>query len=403
MRKNRLSILLSISLSIFLFTSTMSAQNQIVAPPGSDLGLPFSAGVLSGDFLLLSGAIGNKPGTVTVEGDATAQLRQTLNNLETVLAAAELDFSRVVEANIYLSDLRMVDSTMHEAFVGRFPSNHRPALTTVQADIAIINAITEISMIAARPGVEIRRITPDGWPTPPRYSWGLMAGDTLFVSGMASFDPKTGDLVPGDAGAQTAQTMKNVGAVLKAAGLDFGDVVSCRVFLPDARDYGAMNEVYPTFFPDAPPARATVRALLINPEWKIEVQCTAVKSDDRRAVLPPGAEPRKILSPAIQVGDRLFLSGMVGRGPDGYPPGVSEQTEIVLERLAATLKAAGMSFRDVRDATVFLSDIRYYAAMNEVYARVVGSPPPARATVGLQLMSPSALVEIQMTAAKPAD
>ncbi|MEE8523276.1 MAG: RidA family protein, partial [Thermoanaerobaculia bacterium] len=333
-----------------------------------------------------------------------AQLRQTLNNLRAVLAAAGMDFSRVVEANIYLSDLRLVSEEMSEIFVERFVENRRPALTTVQADIAIPNAVTEISMIAARPGVEIRRISPTGWPVAPaRYSWGLMAGDTLFISGMASFDPKTGETVHGDAAVQTAQTMKNVGAVLEAAGLDFGDVVSCRVFLPDARDYGAMNEVYPTFFPGAAPARATVRAHLIRPEWRIEVQCTAVESDDRRAVLPPGTEPRKILSPAIRVGDRLFLSGMVGRGPDGFPPDVSAQTEIVLEHLAATLAAAGMGFRDVRDATVFLSDIRYYAAMNEVYGRVVGSPPPARATVGLQLMSPLALVEIQMTASKSSE
>jgi 2-iminobutanoate/2-iminopropanoate deaminase len=400
--------MIPILIPILVFAASAGAQNadtlnRVVAPPGSDLGLPFSAGVLSGDFLFLSGAIGNQPGTTKVQGDAAAQLRQTLDNLGRVLAAAEMDFSRVVEANLYLSDLRFVDSTIQQIFVERFQADRRPALTTVQADIAIPGAVTEISMIAARPGVEIRRISPEGWPTPPRYSWGLLAGDTVFVSGMASFDPKTGETVSGDARAQTARTMKNVGAVLEAAGLGFGNVVSCRVFLADTRDYGALNEVYPTFFPAAPPARATVRAHLIRPEWKVEVQCTAVKGRDRRAVLPPGAEPRPILSPAIHVGDRLFLSGMVGRGPDGFLPDVSAQTGIVLERLAATLAAAGMSFRDVRDATVFLSDIRYYAAMNEVYRQAVGSPPPARATVGLQLMSPDALVEIQMTASKPAE
>ena len=197
--------------------------------------------------------------------------------------------------------------------------------------------------------------------------------------------------------------MENVGAVLAAAGLGYGDVVGCRVYLPDARDFAALNEVYPTFFAGAaPPARATVRARLVDPRWKVEIQCRAVAGGERRAVLPPGATPRKVFSPAIRVGDRLFLSGMVGRGPEGYPPVAGAQTRVVLERLAATLAAADMSFRDVVDATVFLADIRHYAAMNEVYREMVGSPPPARATVGTQLMSPEALVEIQMTAVKSA-
>ena len=384
-----------------LIAAVAGAENKVIAPEGSDLGLPFSAGILSDDFLFLSGAIGNQPGSTRVEGDTAAHVRQTLDNLEKVLKAAGMDFSRVVEANIYLSDLRLVTQEVRDIFLARFSEDRRPVLTTIEADIAIPDAVAEISMIAARPEVDLRRISPPGWPAaPPGYSWGILAGDTLFVAGTVSADPKTGETIPGDAGEQTARAMKNVGEILKAAGLGFGNVVSCRVYLPDTRDYAAMNEVYPTFFPAAPPARATVRARLIDPGWRIEVQCTAVRGDDRRAVLPEGAKPRKILSPAIQVGDRLFLSGMVGRGPDGFPPDVSKQTRIVLDRLAATLAAAGMSFRDVRDATVFLSDVRYYAAMNAVYSEMVGSPPPARATVGLQLMSPDALVEIQMTASK---
>ncbi|MEO1087831.1 MAG: RidA family protein, partial [Acidobacteriota bacterium] len=63
--------------------------------------------------------------------------------------------------------------------------------------------------------------------------------------------------------------------------------------------------------------------------------------------------------------------------------------------------AAGLSFKDVVNATVYLTDIRHYAAMNAIYAKRVGQPAPARATVGTALMSPEALVEIQMTAVRP--
>ena len=76
------------------------------------------------------------------------------------------------------------------------------------------------------------------------------------------------------------------------------------------------------------------------------------------------------------------------------------QTRQALENIRATLEAAGLGFDDVVDALVFVSDIRHYQAMNEVYQEMMPSPPPARATVGVPLMSPDALVEIQVLAAR---
>ena len=71
-----------------------------------------------------------------------------------------------------------------------------------------------------------------------------------------------------------------------------------------------------------------------------------------------------------------------------------------LANIEATLAAAGMDFSNVVDAMVYISDIRYYQDMNEVYAEIVPSPKPSRATVGAELMSPDALVEIMMVAVK---
>ena len=395
----------TISTLVFLsvvVTSAVTADERVVAPPGTDLGLPFSPGILSEDFLFLSGAIGNEPGTVKVSGDATAQTRRTLENLSAVLKAAGMDFSRVVEANVFLSDSR------HFRAMGKVYAEYLgealPVRATVEADIAIPGSLTEISMVAARPGIEVKRISPEGWPaTASAFSWGILAGDTLFTAGMVSTDPATGQRVSGDVTAQTHQVMSNISKVLEAAGMGFGDVVSCGVYLTDARDYAAMNEAYGQAFKGvSPPARATVRARLMGPDFLIEVQCRAVRGSDRKVVAAAGYKPSgRPLSPAIQAGDRLFLSGMVGRGPDGYPAGVEAQTRVTLERLRTTLDAAGLTFRDVEMASVFLTDIRHYAAMNAVYAEVVGSPPPARATVGSSLMSPDALVEIQMTARRP--
>ncbi len=396
---------LCLALALIL-AGPIAGEQRVVAPPGSDLGLPFSPGILSDDFLFLSGAIGNRPGTVEVTGGAEAQTRQTFENLGTVLEAAGLDFSRVVEANVFLSDARHFRA-MGEVYA-EFLGEALPVRATVEADVAIPGALTEISLVAARPGTEIRRISPAGWPQAAKsFSWGILAGDTLFTAGMVSTDPTTGKRVAGDAAAQTRQVMKNVGAVLAAAGLGPADMVSCGVYLADARDYAAMNQAYGEVFAGVPPpARATVRARLMGPAFAVEIQCRAVRGG-RKVVAPEGyVASGRPLSPAIQAagpGGRLFLSGMVGRGPDGYPAGVEAQTRVALERLRGTLDAAGLTFREVEMASVFLTDIRHYAAMNAVYAQVVGSPPPARATVGSVLMSPEALVEIQMTARRAAE
>jgi 2-iminobutanoate/2-iminopropanoate deaminase len=79
---------------------------------------------------------------------------------------------------------------------------------------------------------------------------------------------------------------------------------------------------------------------------------------------------------------------------------VKEQTRLTLQNLKAALNAGGLDFKDVVETMVYLTDIRYFQAMNEVYREMVGSPPPARATVGAQLMAPEALVEIVMLAVK---
>ncbi len=180
------------------------AEHRVVAPPGTGLGLPFSPGILSDDFLFLSGAIGNQPGTVEVTGDAAAQTRQTMENLGAVLKAAKMDFSRVVEANVFLADSRHFQA-MGKVY-GEFLGEALPVRATVEADIAIAGALTEISLVAARPGVEVRRISPAGWPeTGGAFSWGMLAGDTLFVAGMVSVDPATGHLVPGNVATQTSR------------------------------------------------------------------------------------------------------------------------------------------------------------------------------------------------------
>ena len=90
---------------------------------------------------------------------------------------------------------------------------------------------------------------------------------------------------------------------------------------------------------------------------------------------------------------------MTGRGPDGYAPGdVKAQTRQCIVRLKATLEAAGLTLDDVVETTVYLTDIRHFSDMNEVYRELVPKPRPSRTTIGTALMSPDALVEIMFIA-----
>ena len=119
-------------LLLFFGSAAADGERRVIAPPGTRLGLPFSPGILSRDFLFLSGAIGNRPGTTAVEGDAAAQVRQTLDNLGKVLDGAGLDFSRVVAAHVYLADVRHFE-TMNEVYGAAFADARPPARTISRA------------------------------------------------------------------------------------------------------------------------------------------------------------------------------------------------------------------------------------------------------------------------------
>ena len=392
----------TVLIALLVLAAPAVAQKEIVTMEGGDLGLPFSPAVWAGDVLYLSGALGNEPGTTNITGDAEAQTKQTLANLTAAAKAAGISLDRVVSMDLYLAD-RGEFRAISKVLASELKTPVPPARATLEADMALREAKLEIGMVAVRDGVEIKRITPMRWPD-KGFSWGVMAGKNLFISGMLSNDPALNLFHQGDAGEQTSKALANVDAVLKAAEMSKKDVVRCRVFLADARDYDAMNKAYGEYFDDAPPARATVRAKLLPSDARVEIQCQAVKDGDRKIVRAKGEKPSgRPFSPAVEADGLLYVAGMVGRAADGYPAGVEAQTEVTLDRLAKSLEAAGLDFGDVVNATVYLTDIRHYSAMNAIYAERVGTPAPARATVGTALMSPDALVEIQMTAVRPKD
>lgn len=110
------------------------------------------------------------------------------------------------------------------------------------------------------------------------YSQAIAAGDFLFVSGQLPMDPTTGELIPGDIEALTHQTIDNLAAILKAAGLSLAHVVKTEVFLLDMADFQAMNRAYGERFSTEPtPARAAIQVAGLPRGARIEIACIACR------------------------------------------------------------------------------------------------------------------------------
>ena len=124
-----------------------------------------------------------------------------------------------------------------------------------------------------------RLIVPQGAPsTGLPFSPGLMVGDTLYLSGVIGND-SSGQPVAGGLEPEMRQAFANAGATLKAAGLDFSDVVSVTVYLGDIKDFGQMNQIYKEFFKTEPlPTRSTVAVKDLVRGAKLEITMTAVRT-----------------------------------------------------------------------------------------------------------------------------
>jgi 2-iminobutanoate/2-iminopropanoate deaminase len=109
------------------------------------------------------------------------------------------------------------------------------------------------------------------------YSQAIGIDGLLFTAGQVALDPKTMELVGKTTAEQTEQVMKNLAAVLAAAGTDFGNVVKTTVYLADMADFAAMNEVYARHFGTHKPARSTVQAAGLPKGARVEVDVIAVK------------------------------------------------------------------------------------------------------------------------------
>ncbi|HEY6163052.1 MAG TPA: RidA family protein [Bacteroidia bacterium] len=109
------------------------------------------------------------------------------------------------------------------------------------------------------------------------YSHGVLAGNTLYISGQVGKDPKSGELVTSDIKAETTQVMKNLLGILADAHMDFSNVVKTTIFLKDLNNFASVNEVYGSYFKKDFPARETVQVSRLPLDVNVEISVIAVK------------------------------------------------------------------------------------------------------------------------------
>ena len=373
---------------------TLMAQGRQTFP-GPNATLPFSAAVKADGLVYVAG-------TIVPQGDIKAQTKAVIESMGQVLQKAGSSLANVASVHVYLTKAEDF-AAMNEVY-RTFWTKDPPVRTTIVSDLVLPDGLVEMSMVAVPNGGERVVIHPSDWMKSPNpYSYGIRSGDTLFLAGLVSRNGKDNSVVEGDMTAQTKTVLDNAGQVLKAAGMSFDNVVSSRVFITDQTKFQEMNKTYQTFFTKDPPARATVVAPLMGPQYQVEITLTASKQP-KQAFTTPAADgspgkPNPILSSAIKAGNKLYVSGILGNTAE--TKGSTEaQTVELLNRVGRTLKAAGYDWTNVVDGIVYITDVKNFDAMNKGYRTIFTKDFPSRATVRTGLVNADGLVEIMFVAAK---
>jgi enamine deaminase RidA (YjgF/YER057c/UK114 family) len=207
--------------------------------------------------------------------------------------------------------------------------------------------------------------------------------------------------------------MTNLGIVLRAAGMDYGNVVSCHVQLADMNTYKEMNEVYGSFFgPEHYPARTTLEFPGLPGGAQIEISCIAYADKSRISLIvpPAGSIPAAMgpYRPAVWAGDTLYVSGSGGRSPKGdqLDPTIEGQTKQTMANIGQILAAAGAEHKDAVFTNVYFLDPdgykgSTYGKLNSVYKDFFRlGTAPSRASFPVSKLPGTISVEITFIATR---
>jgi 2-iminobutanoate/2-iminopropanoate deaminase len=336
----------------------------------------FAPGVMVGKTLYVAGKGDYRP-----KADCAEKVRNCLGEIRKTLQLVGMDMDNVVKSFVYLEDSDKY-AEMNK-YYGEFFKGSPPARTTLGVSQVPGDSRVEITCIAY---ADLAGRKPIGTPRAGfPYTPGILAGDTLYVSGKG--DQLPDGKHPTTFEEQVRQTMRNVETTLKQAGLDFRNVVMSHVFLDKPENLEVANRVYNEFFEDgSEPACATVVVDWIPGGSHVEVTCIATTDlASRKVVRPSSFKDESIAgcvsgSPAVWAGNTLYLSGLPGLNlaDRSLSPGLADQVHQMARNQIAILDAAGLALDNIVSGHVYLRDMKDYADMNAVYRQYFSRGPGVR-------------------------
>jgi len=388
-------------------------------------GMVFAAGQLASDFKTGVPAEARKhPNFPFYGSDIKLQSRFVLQNLAKTFAAAGSSLDQVIKAQVFLTDLN--DFASFDEVWREFFKVPPPRTTIGTTGLLVKDTLIEIDLIAYAPSAVLKHdVVASTNPKPlANYSEAIRVGDLVFAAGQLASDFKTG-IAPearrhpsfpfygSDIALQTAYILKNLKNTFEAAGSSLDNVVKAQVFLTDLNDFAGFDEVWKTHF-KVPPPRTTVgtSGLLVRDSLiEIDVIGYVPRAGLQREVIKSGSPlPLANYSEAFAVGDYVFAAGQLASDyKTGVPAGarrhaafpfygsdIKLQTQYILRNFKRTFEAAGSSLDKIVKAQVFLTDLKNFAAFDEVWREFFKAPPP-RTTVGTSgLLVKDALIEIDL-------
>jgi 2-iminobutanoate/2-iminopropanoate deaminase len=265
---------------------------------------------------------------------------------------------------------------------------------------------SEFTTVGGAHKVPRRIVYPNEFAPGLPYSPGVLVGETLYIAGQTDLDSQTGDQAD-EVEAQVRTAMDRMGYVLNKAGMDYGNVVTCHVYLADMANYQTMNKVYGSYFEAGSyPARTTLEMPRLPSGARIQVSCIAYADRSQIRVVTPRDRSAPVtknpLSQGVWAGDRLYLAGRGGRRDDTgeFDDTVEAQTQKAMEKVGSTLADAGLSFQHVVFANPYFLTRESYPKLNSVWKTFfeLGTAPSRASFCISRLPGPESLVQFALVA-----
>jgi len=363
---------------VFAASLCCAAERNVLFPKEAKPIGPYSPGIRVGDMVYISGQ-GSRDHRTGRSPDAFPdQVRQTIANIRMILQSGGLDLKHVVYCHVYLDDFQKYEEAarlLKEYFKKDAPAGEFLGVAAMPGGTHVEITCVATAKTAGRKAVWPKTFKRGASP----FSPGMLVGDKLYVSGQGP-NPETEDY-----GAQVRQALENVGAVLKAAGLDYPNMVFVNPYLAGRQGTDVFNKTYASFFEFGnTPGRATIYVTALPQQARIHFTGVAVRDlKKRRAVRPANMQPSPTASPCVFAGDTFYCSAKSGFVPgDGIRvPDLEGQLKQTMRNLLDGLEEAGLGWSDVVATNVYLDDIADFEKMNAVYATYFKESPPTRTTL----------------------